>query len=403
MMRFWLVAVVTGSLVGMAGPAFAGCYLSAPDAAHAGGDLCIRPWVDANMRINQLQFVGTAESYKLAPSDAMLSLIRMGGRKDAEALDFSEPPIADQLDAGARSLEFDVAYDPKGGQFKNPAGASMASELLDPGYVDAMSKPGFKVIHVLDVDFHSSCVTLKDCLTEVAAWSHAHKNHLPILIALHANDARTPMPGATHPVPFDADAFADLDAEIRTVFAADELITPDQVKGTHATLREAVQAGAWPRLGEARGKVMFLLDDKAEKTDLYTGAAKSLDGRPMFIAAAEDSPFASFICIEDPLKDQTRISEDVASGFMVKTRADTDTREARTNKTARRNAAFASGAQIVATDFLMPDKKIGSYQVTLAGSGSRAAKCDVKLAGQQCASWDARPRRVAAAAATATQ
>src|SRR5664279_2144224 len=157
-MRFWLVAAMTGSLLSLAGPAAAACNLSAPDASHAGGAPCIQPWLDTNMRINQLQFVGTAESYKLAPSDALLSLIRMGGKKDAEALDFAEPPLADQLNDGARSLEFDVAYDPKGGQFKNPAGASMANELLDPDYVDAMSKPGFKVIHVLDVDFHSSCM-----------------------------------------------------------------------------------------------------------------------------------------------------------------------------------------------------------------------------------------------------
>ena len=397
-MRFWLVAAITGSLLGVAGPAVADCNLFAPDASHAGGDSCVRPWLDANMHINQLQFVGTSESYKLAPSEAMLSLIRMGGKKDAEALDFAEPPLADQLDAGARSLEFDVAYDPKGGQFKNPAGASMADELLDPAYVDAMSKPGFKVIHVLDVDFHSSCLTLKDCLTAVATWSRAHKNHLPILIALHANDAKTPMPGATQPLPFDANAFADLDTEIRSVFQDNELITPDQIQGTHATLREAVQAGFWPRLGEARGKVIFLLDDKAEKTDLYAGAAKSLEGRPMFVAASEDSPLASFICIEDPLKDQARISSAVASGFIVKTRADVDTREARNNKTDRRDAAFASGAQIVTTDFLIPDKKIGDYQVTLKATSGHSAKCDVKLAGQQCVSWDARPRRVAAAA-----
>ncbi len=302
-MRFWLVMAVAASLLGTEGPAFAACSLSAADAAHAGGDSCIRPWLDANMRINQLQYVGTAESYKLAPSEAMLSLIRMGGKKDAEALDFSEPPLADQLSAGARSLEFDIAYDPKGGLFKNPSGAAMASELLEPDYVDAMSKPGFKVINVLDVDFHSSCVAFADCLAQVAAWSRAHKNHLPILIVVHANDARTPMPGATQPLSFDSEAFADLDTEIRSVFQPDELITPDQIKGGRATLREAVRAGGWPRLGEARGKVMFLLDDKVEKTDLYIGSAKSLEGRPMFIAADENSLLASFICIDDPVKD----------------------------------------------------------------------------------------------------
>jgi hypothetical protein len=143
---------------------------------------------------------------------------------------------------------------------------------------------------------------------------------------------------------------------------------------------------------------MFLLDDKTQKTDLYAGAEKSLKDRPMFIAADENSPLASFVCIDDPVKNQARISGAVAAGFIVKTRADADTREARDNKTARRDAAFASGAQIVVTNFLMPDPKVGTYQVTVANPGS-AAQCDAKLPGQQCASWAARPRRVVAAAA----
>ena len=59
----------------------------------------------------------------------MMSLIKMGSSEDAQALDYDQPPIAAQLAAGARSLEFDVAYDPKGGLYKYPAGASMAGEL----------------------------------------------------------------------------------------------------------------------------------------------------------------------------------------------------------------------------------------------------------------------------------
>jgi len=320
----------------------------------------------------------------------------MGDEKDAQALDFQEPPLVDQLKAGARSLEFDIANDPKGGQYKKPAGASMASELLDPDYVAAMSKPGFKVIHVLDVDYRSRCTALSDCLTEIAGWSRAHKNHLPVLIVLHTNDTKTPMPGATKPMPFDAAAFADLDSEIGAVFRPDELITPDQVQGHYPTLREAVQSGGWPKLGEARGKIIFLLDDKAQKTDLYAGSEKSLKGRPMFVAADETSPLASFICIDDPLENQARISSAVAAGFIVKTRADADTREARDNKTARRDAAFASGAQIVSTNFLIPDRKIGDYQVTLATADGRSERCDVQAAGQQCANWAARPQRRAA-------
>ena len=380
-MRSWLMAIAAMGLLAT-DPALAACDLTAPDAAHAGDAQCGRPWLGANLRLNQLQFVGTADSYKLAPSSEMLSLISMGGKKDAEALNFGEPALAKQLDAGARALEFDIAYDPKGGLFKSPAGASMAGELLDPAFVAAMSQPGFKVIHVLDIDFRSNCLTLKDCLTEVVTWSRTHPDHLPILIALHTNDSKTPMPGATRPMPFDAEAFAQLDREISGLFTPEELITPDEVKGAYPTLREAVRAGAWPSLAQARGKVIFMLDDTPQKTALYSGPSLTLEGRPLFVATDENSPLASFICVDDPVKDGLRISSDVAQGFIVKTRADEDTREARDGDIARREAAFSSGAQFVVTDFLLPDKSIGVYQVRMADP----VQCDAKLAGTLCAS-----------------
>ena len=380
-MRSWLMAIAAMGLLAT-DPALAACNLTAPDAAHAGDAQCGRPWLGANLRLNQLQFVGTADSYKLAPSSEMLSLISMGGKKDAEALNFGEPALAKQLDAGARALEFDIAYDPKGGLFKSPAGASMAGELLDPAFVAAMSQPGFKVIHVLDIDFRSNCLTLKDCLTEVVTWSRTHPDHLPILIALHTNDSKTPMPGATRPMPFDAEAFAQLDSEISSVFTPEELITPDEVKGAYPTLREAVRAGAWPSLAQARGKVIFMLDDTPQKTALYAGPSLTLEGRPLFVATDENSPLASFICVDDPVKDGARVSSDVAQGFIVKTRADEDTREARAGDTVRREAAFSSGAQFVVTDFLLPDKSIGAYQVRMADP----VQCDAKLAGTLCAS-----------------
>jgi hypothetical protein len=105
------------------------CLLNAADASLAGAG-CARAWFDTNLSINEIQTAGTAESYKLSPSPQMLSLIKRGSKADAEALNFAEPPIAKQLDANARSLEFDVAYDPKGSLFKYPAGASMVDELM---------------------------------------------------------------------------------------------------------------------------------------------------------------------------------------------------------------------------------------------------------------------------------
>ena len=364
------------------------CNLAAADAIQAGAG-CRHAWQEANIRLNDLQLVGTAESYKQAPSPAMMSLIRMGSKKDAEALDFGQAPLSAQLDVGARALQFDIANDPKGGLFKKPAGASMAGELLDADYVAAMSRPGFKVIHVLDVDFRSSCISLKDCLTEVAAWSRAHKAHMPIVIALRTNDARTPMPGATRPLPFDAAAFAALDKEILSVFAPGEIITPDMVQGKYASLREAVTQQQWPTLRAARGKIILVMDDCADKVALYTGAGAKLGGRPLFVTADENSPLASFITIEDPVKDGARIEAAVKAGFIVRTRADDQTREARSGDVARREKAFASGAQIISTNFLQPDKRIGDYQVSM--TNARHALCNRAEAGLRCTGWNADP------------
>jgi hypothetical protein len=365
-----------------------------PPAARACDHRCGK-WMDASLRIDQLQVVGTADSTKQRPDHAMMMLIRMGGEKDAQALDYGEPALAAQLDGDVRALSFDVAFDPKGGAYKSPAGASMAMDLLPDDYAAAMSKPGFKVIHVIDIDYNSSCLALADCLKQVADWSRAHPRHLPIVITLRTNDAKTPMPGATTPVAFDAAALDALDGEIRAAFNADEIITPDQVQGRHATLREAVLAHAWPKVGEARGKVIFVLDDNSDKARAYQGARKSLEGRSMFLATDPASPAAAFVALPDPVKDQARIAAAVRDGFMVITRADADTREARLFNVKRRDAAFASGAQIVMTDFATADPKIGPYRVSLADNPD--ALCGAALASEHCVRLENPELRTAAA------
>ena len=366
--------------------------------AHPCNEHCSPAWMDANLRLDQIQVVGTAESYKQKPDSAVMGLIRMGGKKGAEALDYGMPTLAAQLDNDVRALSFDVAYDPAGGLFKTPAGANMAMDLLPDGYAGAMARPGFKVIHVLDIDYRSSCPALADCLRQVAAWSRAHPRHLPIVIALRTNDTRTPMPGATRPLACDEAALNALEGEIRAAFTPDQIITPDQVQGSHASLREAVLAHAWPKLGAARGKVIFVLDDSAAKARAYQGARKSLEGRAMFIATDENATLAAFLSMPDPVKDGARIQAAIRNGFMVTTRADEETREARENSMARRDAAFASGAQIVQTDFMTADPAIGRYRVSLADDP--AALCGTKLGSEHCVRFEEPATSVRTASAT---
>ncbi len=47
-------------------------------------------------------------------------------------------------------------------------------------------------------------------------------------------------------------------------------------------------------------------------------------------------------------------------GYMVRTRADADTKEARKNDYSRFEAAIESGAQVITTDYYLPDEKLGN-------------------------------------------
>jgi hypothetical protein len=383
--------VAQAGLFSLSGPASAQPALPAP-TAHACDTRC---GATANLRLDQLQVVGTAQSYKQKPDSAVMGLIRMGSKKDAEALDYGLPSLDAQLDSDVRALSFDVAYDPQGGLFKNPAGAGMSMDLLPDDYIAAMAKPGFKVIHVLDIDYRSSCLALSDCLRQVSAWSKAHPRHLPIIIALKTNDIKTPMPGATRPLPCDEAAMNALEDEIHAAFTSDQLITPDQVQGRYTTLREAVLAHAWPKLSTASGKVIFVLDESDAKVKVYQGTRKSLEGRAMFVTADEAAPLAAFLSIPDPVKDAARIQAAVSNGFIVTTRADYETREARMGSTARRDAAFASGAQIVQTNFVTADPAIGTYRVSLVDNP--AALCGARLGSEHCARFEEHPLLTAVA------
>jgi hypothetical protein len=255
------------------------------------------------------------------------------------------------------------------------------------------------VIHVLDVDYRSSCPLLSECLAQVSAWSKAHPRHLPIVITLRTNDVKTPMPGATKPIICDEAALNALEAEVRAAFTPDQVFTPGQLQSSYPSLREAAMAHAWPKLGQVRGKVILVLDDSATKLRAYQGSRAGLEGRMMFVAADEASPLAAFLNIPDPVKDGARIQQAVRSGFMVITRADDDTREARTNNVARRDAAFASGAQVIRTDFIRPDPAIGSYRVSL--TLDPGAMCGTNLGSEHCVRFanSVIPLRTAAAAA----
>ncbi len=372
--------VAAAALVLLFAQAHAECDLVSAQAPR--DETCARAWMDENLHINDLLSVGTHNSYKTAIPDAEMAQLRARSKRGAIVLDYAHRPLEEELNDGARQLELDVYIDAEGGRFADPLGPRTLGQHLDAAAAAEFAKPGFKVMHIPDFDFRSTCTRFVACLQTVKAWSDAHPDHIPIVILINAKDDSPLGAGGVAIAKFDTAAFDALDAEVASVFKDDELITPDQVQGKHATLREAVLAGNWPKLRDARGRVFFALDEAPKKVAMYRGERRSLEGRKMFVNVEESSPAAGYITLNEPMDDAKRIRAAVEAGFIVRTRADADTLEAREGKTERRETALASGAQYVSTDYMQPDPRFGGYSVRLPDGATTV--CNPVRAEKKC-------------------
>ena len=326
-----------------------------------------------DVRLNQIQVIGTHNSYHIAPHPEIMQLIQITGKRLAESLDYSHRPLTEQMELlGIRQIELDVFHDPKGGHYSNPQARKTLKTLgkdagPDPNASGQMDNPGLKVLHVQDIDYNSSARTFKDALVQVRNWSQKHPKHIPVMILVELKDGA--IPGlATKPVAFDKAALDLVDQEINSIFARDEIFIPDDLRGSFATLPSAIKGQGWPTLDKVRGKVMFALDNEGKIRDLYLEGHENLSQRRLFVTApSENHPASAFFKINQPNVDFEKIQRLVKSGYLVRTRADSDTRQSRTNDTSQRDKALASGAQFVSTDYPEPRKEFSGYEVKFPG------------------------------------
>lgn len=325
-------------------------------------------FADDCVALNQVQVLGSHNSYHIEPRPALFAAL-LAFSPVFSQIEYTHLPLTRQFEEqGIRQIEIDVFADPLGGLYAQRAGLAVIGENPDAG-IPALDQPGFKVLHLQDIDFETTCLTFVDCLREVKTWSDARPGHLPIMILVEAKDDILPafIPFAI-PVPIGAAELDALDAEIRSVFPPEQLITPDDVRRGRATLDEAVRTLGWPPLGAARGKVLFCLDNGGAKRDAYLAGHPVLDGRVLFTPASPGDPDAGFVKENDPLGDPARIPGLVEAGYIVRTRADADTEQARSGDTMQREAALGSGAQYVSTDYPIADPDFGTgYLVAIPG------------------------------------
>lgn len=312
------------------------------------------------LRLNQVQVLGTHNSYHIQPAPSLSFLIALQDPDLAASLEYTHAPLAEELAVGVRQIELDVFVDPDGGLYANPLGPIVvAANGLPPGPdfdpEARMLAPGFKVLHIQDIDFRSTCLLLTDCLETLRAWSDANPGHLPLMVLIEAKDDPIPLDFSVIPIPFGPAEFDALDAEIRSVLSADRLITPDDVRGDHASLEDAILTEGWPTLRKSRGRMLFALDNGGAKRDTYVAGHPALAGRVLFTNSAPGEPEAGFVKLNNPVGSFEQIQQRVLEGYIVRTRADADTVQARTGDPTRRDAALASGAQYVSTDYPAPE------------------------------------------------
>lgn len=305
--------------------------------------------IPGDVHINRIQVIGSHNSYKKAIHPALFSIFQKRDSVSASKIDYEHISLTEQLDMGLLNLEIDVYADPLGGKYAHPKGLQWAPGQPPFDTAGVMNEPGFKVLHIPDLDFRSDCLTFRRCLHELKAWSEKHPDHPPVFITLEAKDGTPSNPEMTVPDKFTAKTFEMLDSTMREDLGVSQLLTPDMVRGKYKTLEDAVLHDNWPTLKAAKGKFIFLLDDSNTKRDLYISGHPSLKGRVMFVNANPGTPEAAMM-----FRNNSRLPEIkslVEKGYIIRTRADSDTKEARENDKSSFIAACNSGAQIITTDY----------------------------------------------------
>jgi hypothetical protein len=210
-----------------------------------------------------------------------------------------------------------------------------------------------------------------------------------VMLELKGTDPVAGPAGGVAVPPWNGAALNALDAEIRSVFRRDELITPDDVRLRRLTLSQSVLRRGWPTLRRARGKVVLLMDnDPGAISAAYTRRRPNLEGRVLFTNARPGTPDAAFVKRNEPTgANLRRIRRLVRAGYLVRTRSDIPLATVTSGDRAQLRAALASGAQLVSTDFPevgMSARYDSDYVVALPEGGP--ARCNPVIRPRGCRS-----------------
>lgn len=353
----------------------------------------------ADTLINEWQYLGTHNSYHIALPPELDEPYYEVAPDLTQSVRYTHLPLQEQFSGqGIRQIELDILADPQGGRYANPLGPQLVYQLTgvwvashDEEELAIMKESGLKVLHLQDLDTGSRCPTFRLCLKEIRDWSGLNPSHVPIFVLVEAKDApidASAFPDApnlaqlnwNNPPPLDPTIMAEIDSDILAVFEPEHLLLPADVRGSHATLRDAILTDGWPTLAEAAGRVYFGLDNGGEAMDMYEALHPDLETQILFTNAPIDSDRAAFVKRNDPYASD--IPDLVKQGYLVRTRTDFDTWHSVHNDVAQRDQAFASGAQFLSTDYPVANLDYSDYSV--AFENNSRIRCNPQNATADC-------------------
>ena len=209
----------------------------------------------------------------------------------------------------------------------------------------------FEVYHIRMLDGRTHCRAFESCLAQIRAWMDARPRHEPLLIWIEAKDFAGGQRIAS---------LREVDPVIRR-FLGDRLISPDDVRGAHPSLRSALMSDGWPTLGDSRGRALFMLVADDEQRAEYTSGFRHLDGRVMFVEAKPDEYEQSWAAVAKVWPEPSATLRKARDLRLLLTSTVCTAGMEEALCTSFRRHAMSSGINVLLDDFVRPTRGRSDY------------------------------------------
>ncbi|MFM7661686.1 MAG: Ca2+-dependent phosphoinositide-specific phospholipase C [Bacteroidota bacterium] len=330
------------------------------------------------VRLNDIRILASHNSYKKLPNKRVLHFLscfkkRLGQENDPIQLDYGHVSIEEQLEKyNVRGFELDIYYDPKGKLYRKRKINRLIVGQKTLIKNKAMNLPGFKVLHIPDIDFETNYLTFTEALNAINYWSEKNPLHSPIFINVEAKGSSAAdessflrFIGFKRAIKFDSLAYLQLDAEIKSIFPMERIITPRILRSDFTSIDERLTEKGWPALNECLGKIVFILQGNHD--EIYKQSIDRNDDRVMFVYAEPGEKNTAFI-IRNSSKGIEKEIYELSKKYIVRSRTDAGTHQSRNNDYSDYQSVLKSNAQIISTDYYKADLRWSSFEIKLDGT-----------------------------------